>query len=122
VFSLDPQTRAEAVVYSSCEETNCAEGAIPVTNLIDVKGTLYGTTASGGASQYYGTAFSLNPVTGAETVLYSFCSQDGCTDGWFPQAGLIDINGTIYGTTSHVTLDRCGSLGYCGGVVFSLKP
>jgi hypothetical protein len=30
-----------------------------------------------------------------ETVLYSFCSQTNCTDGDFPQAGLIDVGGTL---------------------------
>jgi uncharacterized repeat protein (TIGR03803 family) len=35
-----------------------------------------------------------------ETVLYSFCQQMGCIDGYFPMAGLIATNqGGLYGTT-----------------------
>ncbi|HEY3637268.1 MAG TPA: choice-of-anchor tandem repeat GloVer-containing protein [Rhizomicrobium sp.] len=122
VFSLDPQTGTETVVYSFCKETNCADGANPVANLIDMNGIIYGTTSSGGASQFYGTVFSLDPATGAETVLYSFCSKDSCADGWSPQGGLIDVGGTFYGTTTFGRLTHCGSLEFCGGVVFSLKP
>src|ERR1700674_5667445 len=36
-----------------------------------------------------------------ETVLYSFCSQTNCADGFEPYAGLIeDASGNFYGTTS----------------------
>jgi hypothetical protein len=38
-------------------------------------------------------------VTYKEKVLYSFCSQTNCTDGAHPTAGLIDVNGILYGTT-----------------------
>ncbi len=35
-----------------------------------------------------------------ETVLYSFCSQPGCTDEASPYAGLVmDGQGNLYGTT-----------------------
>ncbi|HEX4157814.1 MAG TPA: choice-of-anchor tandem repeat GloVer-containing protein [Rhizomicrobium sp.] len=124
VFSLDPEAGTETVVYSFCKQKkNCPDGANPVASLIDVKGTLYGTTGSGGANQY-GTAFSLNPVTGAETVLYSFCSQVDCTDGWVPSGALLNLNGTLYGTTGYSGFTKCQNLHdeYCGGVVFSLKP
>lgn len=37
---------------------------------------------------------------GKETVLHSFCSQAGCTDGENPAAGVIaDSSGNLYGTT-----------------------
>jgi hypothetical protein len=53
--------------------------------------------------------------SGQETVLYSFCSQSGCTDGAYPFAGLVfDKKGNLYGTTEE------GGNGY--GTVFKLVP
>jgi uncharacterized repeat protein (TIGR03803 family) len=127
VFSLDPKTGAETVVYSFCKEQNCTDGRTPAASLIDVKGTLYGTTIIGGTNSCgtnnCGTVFSLDPKTGAETVLYSFCSQENCTDGLLPQSSLIDVNGMLFGSTPYDTMNTCQHPdGYCGGVVFSLKP
>ena len=104
VFSLNPKTGVETVVYSFCSQQNCADGNYPVAGLIDVAGTLYGTTGFGGShcNKRYagcGTVFSVDPAIGAETVLYSFCSQKKCVDGTFPFAGLIDVKRTLYGTT-----------------------
>jgi uncharacterized repeat protein (TIGR03803 family) len=99
VFSINPKTGAEKVLYSFCSQTNCTDGGRPEASLIDANGTLYGTTYYGGANGG-GTVFSINPGTGAETVLYSFCSQTNCTDGSEPAASLIEVNGTLYGTTA----------------------
>ena len=95
VFSIDPSTGVETVLYSFCSQPNCTDGGYPYAGLVDVKGTLYGTTSGGGS----GTVFSINPTTGAETVVYSFCSQPNCADGRYSIAGLIDVKGTLYGTT-----------------------
>ena len=124
IFSLDPGTGAETVLYSFCSKTNCADGAFPFGDLIDVNGTLYGT-AGGGANCTgiggCGTIFSLAPGTGAETVLYSFCSKTNCTDGAIPAGSLIDVNGVLYGTTYVGGLDRCARFRPHGcGTVFSL--
>ena len=100
VFALDPKTGAETVTYAFCNHQNCKDGRWPSANLIEANGTLYGTTTRGmGRAMHGGTVFALDPNTGAETVLYSFCRQQSCTDGAFPYAGLIDTNGTLYGTT-----------------------
>jgi uncharacterized repeat protein (TIGR03803 family) len=112
-FSFDLKTGAEKVLYSSCSQQNCTDGASPEANLIDVNGTLYGTTQSGGTFGH-GTVFALNPANGTETVLYSFCRQQNCTDGASPEAGLIDVNGTLYGTTLG------GGPG--GATVFAVNP
>ncbi|MBV8068141.1 MAG: hypothetical protein JO113_09185 [Candidatus Eremiobacteraeota bacterium] len=72
------------------------DGAYPEARLFDVKGTLYGTTAEGGAHDR-GTVFSVT-TTGTETVLHSFHANMG-KDGRFPYAGLVGVNGTLYGTT-----------------------
>jgi len=79
-----------------------ADGGYPQGDLIDVNGTLYGTTAFGGSSSgcgsiiTCGTVFSVT-TAGKEKVLYSFT---GGSDGATPLAGLINVNGTLYGTTA----------------------
>jgi uncharacterized repeat protein (TIGR03803 family) len=106
VFKLD-STGHYSVLYNFCSQTNCADGNQPLSTLIqDASGNLYGTTNRGGATNPNcpypasgcGTVFKLDPA-GNETVLYSFCSQANCTDGYFPNAGLIeDASGNLYGT------------------------
>ena len=90
---------AQAQTYSVLHsfEGPPTDGSVPVAGLIrDSAGNLYGTTASGGASNA-GVVFKVD-TTGAETVLYSFT---GGADGSGPSAGLIrNSAGTLYGTTS----------------------
>lgn len=75
------------------------DGSDPLGGLLDVNGTLYGTTWYGGANACSGagcgTVFSISP-TGKQKVLHNF---GGNPDGYFPNAGLIDVKGTFYGTT-----------------------
>lgn len=72
------------------------DGSNPAADLIDVKGTLYGTTVAGGDSCCSGTVFSVT-TSGKERVLHSFGSSDPY-DGYGP-AALLDVDGTLYGTT-----------------------
>jgi hypothetical protein len=53
---------------------------------------------------------------GVEQVLHSFA---GGFDGAHPKANLIDVNGTLYGTTTYVQ-NRNGGTG--SGTVFALTP
>lgn len=122
VFSLNRATGAERIAYSFCRQPKCTDGALPEARLIDVDGILYGTTTSGGVGPGTGsgvpgngTVFSLDPTTGTEKVLYSFCSRPNCVDGEAPVAPLINVGGILYGTTQ-----AGGAYGY--GVVFSLDP
>jgi uncharacterized repeat protein (TIGR03803 family) len=84
-----------------------------------LNGSLYGTASSGG-SDGLGVVFSLSP-SGSELVLHNFA---GGSDGAKPFSGLIDLNGTLYGTTleggSTVGCKRFGGSG-CG-TVFTLTP
>lgn len=86
------------------------DGANPYARLIDVNGTLYGTTSGGGASSA-GTVFTVKG-SGKERVLYSFNSADG--DGSTPVAGLINVKGKLYGTTqyggAHCATEGCGAV------------
>jgi uncharacterized repeat protein (TIGR03803 family) len=83
----------ERTVYSFCSQSNCYDGINPNGQIV-VNRTLYGTTATGGGYNA-GTLYSIDPSTHAETVLHDF----GPRDGSFPTAGLVDVNGTLYGTT-----------------------
>jgi uncharacterized repeat protein (TIGR03803 family) len=91
------------------------DGAQPRAGLINVNGTLYGTTEGGGkygsVTTFYGTVFSITP-SGKEKVLHSFGNG---SDGRDPQASLLNVKGTLYGTTD-------GGGQYKAGTVFSITP
>lgn len=114
VFSLNLDTGAEQVLHTFCSQQGCADGANPLAGLIDVNGTLYGTTQRGGVLGR-GTVFAVDPKTGIETVVHSFCSQTNRTDGEYPGSGLIAVNGTLYGTTVY-------GGDYGKGTIFALDP
>lgn len=54
-----------------------------------------------------------------QTVLYSFCSQQNCTDGEQPRSRVINVNGLLYGTTGLGGNRGCNE--GCG-TLFSLDP
>jgi len=119
VFSFDPDA-GETVLHSFGCGT---DGAFPKSGLIEVNGTLYGTAWSGGvrgcaSGTGCGTVFSVNASTGAEAVLHAFDN----TDGQWPTAGLIDVKGVLYGTTSFGgAYTSCGDGAGCG-TVFAIDP
>lgn len=100
VFKVDT-TGHETVLYSFCSAglPNCTDGSFPANSslVMDAAGNLYGTTSAGGAHGG-GTVFMVSSL-GSETVLYSFCSNSGCTDGGDPAAGVILAGLNMYGTT-----------------------
>jgi len=107
VFKLDTNG-AETVLYSF---KGMPDGAYPFGGLAqDAAGNLYGTTSSGGTSNF-GTVFRLD-ANNTETVLYSF---KGTPDGQSPTAGVVlDTAGNLYGTTGVP-----GGL-FSAGIVFKL--
>ena len=124
VFSLDPATGVETVLHAF-EGSTDADGAYP-GGLVYANGLLYGTTQNGGINCVggCGTVYSIDPQTGAETVIYSFCNQTDCADGAGPRSGLLNVDGTLYGVTSY------GGGGSCTteyepagcGTVFAITP
>jgi uncharacterized repeat protein (TIGR03803 family) len=86
----------ESVLYSFKGGT---DGASPRAGLVAVSGTLYGTTPQGGGAgcggEGCGTIFNIT-ASGQERLLHRF---KGKPDGAYPQASLIALNGTLYGTT-----------------------
>jgi uncharacterized repeat protein (TIGR03803 family) len=111
VFSITTDG-VEKVLYSFA---GGSDGDNPEAGLINVKGTLYGTTQNGGVSHNYGTVFSVT-TTGTEKVLYRF---GGGSDAKFPQAGLINVKGTLYGSTPYGGGSGCFDSAGCG-TVFSV--
>jgi uncharacterized repeat protein (TIGR03803 family) len=112
VFSITPSGH-ETVLHGF---TGFPDGRNPEARLLNVNGTLYGTTSGGGSfcerlSRGCGTMFSITPG-GKEKVLYSFGNG---TDGEVPESGLIDVKGTLYGTTYF-------GGPYDSGTVFSITP
>jgi uncharacterized repeat protein (TIGR03803 family) len=119
VFKLTPVSKGyhEVVLYAF---QGGLDGAAPQAGVImDSSGALYGTTQLGGycgGCGGYGTVFKLASAGSGytESVAFAFiCSPSLCT-GQAPRAGLIEINGTFYGTT----FQGGGGL----GEVFSLTP
>jgi uncharacterized repeat protein (TIGR03803 family) len=94
-------------LYNFCMESNCTDGKMPTSALVEGRnGDYYGTATEGGANTNNlcpsgcGTVFKVSP-SGGFTTLYSFCSESNCTDGEGPPAGMVlATNGDFYGTTS----------------------
>ncbi|HLY06615.1 MAG TPA: choice-of-anchor tandem repeat GloVer-containing protein [Rhizomicrobium sp.] len=121
VFSLDPATGAERVLYSFCaSESKCTDGQQP-GGLIALNGTLYGMTPAGGTSGG-GVVFSFDLRTGVEKVIYSFCAQQNCTDGYSPVGELLALKGILYGATTFGGHGSYSCDGGACGTVFSLDP
>jgi uncharacterized repeat protein (TIGR03803 family) len=107
VFRLTT-TGKEKVLASFGISSGGYDGNTPRAPLLNVSGTLYGTTEEGGIGD--GVIFSITPA-GTENTLHTF--QGGSSDGGLPFGGLIKVNGTLYGTTA-------GGGGY--GTVYSITP
>jgi len=112
VFTIT-RPRQEKVIYSF---NGMSDGAYPSGPLVNVNGTLYGETSEGGAYGF-GTIFTIAP-SGSESVLYSFT---GGSNGFGPLNGLTDVNGTLYGTTSSGGIENMGTIfGVTGSGQFTL--
>src|SRR5262249_23266157 len=107
VFSIDPTTQTKTIVYAFCAPHYCGgDGAVPESTLLYANGLLYGTTVSGGVNG--GILFSVDPSSGAETILYKFAG----TSGDVPGNAMILIKDKLYGMTS-------GGGAYNQGTIFS---
>jgi uncharacterized repeat protein (TIGR03803 family) len=112
VFSVSTSGK-ERVLYSF---KGPPDGGYPYASLVNLNGTLYGTTIQGGTSGW-GTVFAVSSSSGKERILHSF--KGGAGDGQSSYAPLLDVNGTLYGTTQDGGGDyQCAS--GCG-VVFDIS-
>jgi uncharacterized repeat protein (TIGR03803 family) len=106
-------TYTQSVIHSFSGQPG--DGQTPyydVGVVLDTKGNIYGTTLYGGSNNA-GTVFELKPSgsTYKEIVLHSF----GSGDGYYPYAGVIFVNGKLYGTT-----ESGGA--HSAGTVFAVTP
>jgi uncharacterized repeat protein (TIGR03803 family) len=100
VFKLSAPSK-EGVLYRF---TGAKSGTRPYTGLVDLNGTLYGTTQTGGKHNK-GTVFALT-TAGGESVI---CVFDG-KNGDDPRANLTSFNGALYGTTYYGGAAGVGAL------------
>lgn len=116
VFRFNLSTGAFTTLADFTGTGGAAKGASPFGALLRTsKGSFYGTTLAGGASDL-GTVFQLNPSTGEITTLVEFTGMEGPTKGRAPFAGLTeDAAGNLYGTT------RSGGKADLG-TIFKLDP
>ena len=80
---------------ASFDYTN--SGAYPSGVVLDEAGNLYGTTSSGGSSNY-GTVFEIVAGSNTLTALASFDFSNG---GEYPSGVVLDSAGNLYGTTQY---------------------
>lgn len=96
-------------------EFNNKGGAHPISGMIVVDGTLYGTASEGGGHRH-GAVFKID--SSGEHILYSF---RGGLDGAYPMANLNYVNGKFYGVTSSGGSYACSASRGCG-TVFAVTP
>lgn len=105
IFSITAKGK-ELVLHSFGR--NSYDGGNPYADLVAVRGTLYGTTYSGG--EYgKGTIFGVT-TSGKERILHSFGGSPSSSDGADPEGSLIAVNGLLYGTTSSGGAYRDGTV------------
>jgi uncharacterized repeat protein (TIGR03803 family) len=99
VYTLDPASGAETIVYNFGRE---GDGAYPA-GIVAQGDTLFGATAGGGAHGL-GTIFTVDLATGSETVLLSFTEAEGDR----PAGAPIVHGGALYGMTGSGGKARAG--------------
>lgn len=110
IYSISPNGQGERVLHNF--GTGSSDGTLPESGVTVLNGKLYGTTNAGGAGEN-GTVYGIT-TTGDETVLHRFGSNYR-HDGLNPAAGLITMNGSLYGTTYYGGTSDAGT-------VFTEKP
>ncbi|HTA25958.1 MAG TPA: choice-of-anchor tandem repeat GloVer-containing protein [Terriglobales bacterium] len=115
VFKMTP-SGAVTTIYNFCSLPNCTDGLLPTTPLVQgTDGNLYGATSQ--FDTFPATIFKIT-TSGKLTTLYTFCEQQGCTNGDAANALLLGTDGNFYGITS-----RGGASGPNGlGTVFKMTP
>ena len=121
LFRINSTGSSFTTLYNFCVQTNCADGSLPETSLIQAAdGKIYGTTGAGGlvegtCTEGCGIAFNISKSGGPLTILHAFTSSDGlqiqnliqATDGNFYDTALsggLSNQGTLF------KMDSAGSV------------
>ncbi len=103
VFRITPS--GALTTYNFCSPSACSLSYGPTWLTQGTNGRLFGITEQGGGNESSdcpygcGTVFEITPG-GQVTIVYNFCSQAGCTDGFFPLSRLVQYtDGAFYGAT-----------------------
>jgi uncharacterized repeat protein (TIGR03803 family) len=105
--------------------TSGNDGAAPSASMIDVRGSLLGTTVYGGGSgcksgraSGCGTVFELTSA-GDERVLYRFT---GAVEGAHPDSSLVPFKRALYGEAAAGGSGKCNTYDYRGcGLVYEMS-
>ena len=95
VYKIELQTGAYTVLH---QFSGGADGGFPSSGLTPFNGLLFGVTEIGGKTDH-GAIYSIDPASGAETVVYDFT---GGNDGDTPFAGLLAGKHALYGSTLNI--------------------
>jgi uncharacterized repeat protein (TIGR03803 family) len=95
VYSAELGSGTERVLYAFAGGN---DGSMPRGGVIHFDGGLYGTTLQGGGRTGSGTVFEIKPFVGAvaERVVYG---SPGAPEATNPAAGLVELDGSFYGTS-----------------------
>jgi uncharacterized repeat protein (TIGR03803 family) len=108
-------TVSKAQTFTTLYNFNGGAGYAPESLIQGTDGQLYGTADFGGCSSLFcGTAFKITP-SGTLTLLYVFCTANGCTDGDVPGPLIEASDGNFYGGTQ-----SGGSNNPYAGIIFKL--
>jgi len=118
-LSILSPVRCSAQILTTLASLDQNSGSYTYSTLVEGSdGNLYGTAWLGGAYNSSpcffagcGTIYKVSP-SGSLTVLYNFCPQSPCPDGFSPVAGLLLAqDGNLYGTTTDGAPVQSGGYG-----------
>ena len=98
IFRIDPASGAETVLHTLPKAEHASA-------MIAAGTTLFGTVLNGPYAD--GSIFRFDPATRDFHTLYEF---KGGSDGGYPDAALLSINGHLYGTTQAITTSNAGTV------------
>lgn len=97
IFEFDPVSGE----YTNKVNMTDAGGSFPLGELVLLNGKFYGTAATGGTDGA-GVLFEWDPATNIYTPRFSFPQiNNQWPKGLQPEAGLVEYNGKLYGTTRY---------------------